>query len=93
MRTYYVYFMGSTNSNVIYIGVTNNLERRVYEHKTGTIEGFTKRYKCTKLLYFEDCPSISLAIDREKELKGWSRAKKENLIDSFNSARNDMAVF
>ena len=88
---YWVYIMGSDNGNAIYIGVTNNLDRRVWEHKEGRIEGFTKRYRCHKLLYFEEFADIRYAIAREKQLKRWGRDKKESLIASINPDRDDLA--
>jgi len=83
MKHYFVYIM-TNRSGTLYVGVTNNLERRVLEHKRGEIHGFTQRYKITKLIYFEDTNDISEAINREKELKGWLRSKKIALIESIN---------
>lgn len=71
-HTSHVYIMAS-KSGTIYVGVTNNIERRVYEHKTGFNEGFTKKYACKKLVYYEEFGDIGEAILREKEIKGWSR--------------------
>jgi putative endonuclease len=83
MKTYYVYII--TNSKkTLYIGVTNNLERRVYEHKNKLIEGFSKKYYLYKLVYFESCNNINDAIKREKQLKNWHREWKLNLIESMN---------
>ena len=76
----------------LYIGVTNNLERRIAEHKSHSIEGFTAHYNCDKLLYYEDTPSIDEAVAREKQLKKWSRNKKEMLIDSLNPNRTDLST-
>jgi len=67
-----------------YIGVTNNLIRRVYEHKNKLIEGFTKKYNINKLVYYESCDSINYAIQREKEIKRWRREKKDKLVNSKN---------
>jgi putative endonuclease len=75
MKDYYVYILSNT-SKTLYIGVTNNLERRVYEHKNKLIDGFTKKYNLTKLVYFETTTDIKAAIYREKQLKGWLRSKK-----------------
>lgn len=83
--------MGCDNGKAIYIGVTNNLTRRVREHKEGLIDGFTKRYHCHKLLYFEEYTEIKYAIAREKQLKRWGRDKKELLIASMNPDRDDLA--
>ncbi len=70
MKHYYVYIMAS-RSRTIYVGVTNNLERRVDEHKNHLIEGFTKKYKCTRLVYLEETHDVNAALAREKEIKGW----------------------
>lgn len=74
----------SSFSGVLYIGVTNNLKRRVYEHKQELVEGFSKKYKCKKLIYFEEYQNINLAIARKKQLKKWRREKKEWLIKKLN---------
>ena len=87
---YWVYIMGSDNGKVIYIGVTNDLDRRVHEHKAGLIDGFTKRYRCHNLLYFEEYGDIRNAIAREKQLKGWVRNRKEELIATINPERKDL---
>jgi len=76
--------MTNKNRNVLYLGVTNDLERRVYEHTTGEHKGFTKRYNCHYLVYYEHFTDIEQAIDREKEIKKWRREKKDKLIVSFN---------
>jgi putative endonuclease len=76
--------MANQYNAVLYIGVTNNLERRVAKHKAGTHDGFTRKYSINKLLYFETSPSITSAIEREKQLKGGSRAKKLALIQELN---------
>ncbi len=90
MQSYYVYIMAS-NSEVLYIGVTNDLARRVSEHKQKLIDGFTKRYNCTKLVYYEDYSDINQAIAREKYLKGKSRKFKEELINSKNRFWKDLS--
>lgn len=77
---------------VIYTGVTNDLYRRYLEHKNGIIKGFTEKYKCHELIYYEEFKSIEDAIAREKELKGWTRIKKDMLIKSFNPSLRDLAV-
>jgi putative endonuclease len=82
-RSYYVYIMASP-SGVLYIGVTNNIVRRVNEHKNRTIQGFTSRYNVTLLVHCEETPDIRDAIEREKQLKGWTRARKVALIESTN---------
>ncbi len=82
--TYYVYILTSLNNRVMYIGVTNNLQRRLYEHKNGLIDGFTKKYHVHKLVYFESCGEVLDAIAREKQLKGWTRKRKNALVESAN---------
>ncbi len=86
MRTqvYYVYILTNTYHNVLYTGVTNDLERRCYEHKRKKIKGFTQKYNVDKLIYFERFDSIDSAIEREKQIKGFSRGKKLTLINQFN---------
>ena len=90
MKTYFVYIL-SNNSKTLYIGVTNNLERRIYEHKNKLIEGFTKKYNLTKLVFYEMFGDVTLAIAREKQLKGWLRKKKIELIESVNPEWKDLA--
>jgi len=81
----------SNNSRTLYIGVTDNLTRRVYEHKNKLLEGFTKRYNLTKLVYYETTNDINAAIRREKQLKNWHREWKINLIESINKEWRDLA--
>lgn len=81
---YYVYIMTNKSNRVLYVGVTNNIERRVSEHRTGQTEGFTKQYHITKLVYAETFNDIDAAIRREKQIKGWVRSKKIELINSIN---------
>ncbi|OGL30808.1 excinuclease ABC subunit C [Candidatus Saccharibacteria bacterium RIFCSPHIGHO2_02_FULL_47_12] len=92
MNTYYVYIMSNPRRTVLYIGMTNSLERRVAEHKSHKVKGFTDRYNCTELVYFEDVPSVKEAIAREKQLKKWSRSKKETLISTLNPERLDLST-
>jgi len=92
MREYYVYILTNAARSVLYVGVTNNLQRRLYEHKNSFKDGFTKKYKCTYLLYFETTNDVEAAILREKQIKKWSRAKKEALIDTINKAREDLSA-
>ena len=87
---YWIYIMGSDYGKAMYIGVTNDLLRRVREHKSDMIDGFTKRYRCHKLLYYEQYPHIMNAIAREKQLKGWNRQKKRMLIEAFNPGFEDL---
>jgi putative endonuclease len=74
----------TNKSRTLYTGVTNNLERRVYEHKHKLLPGFTNKYNITKLVYYEAGDNVSVAIAREKQIKGWLRAKKIALIESVN---------
>ena len=82
--SYYVYIMTNAYKSVVYVGVTNNLARRVWEHEKGKIQGFTQKYNCKYLVFFEQYDDINQAIHREKEIKKWSRKKKEQLISKFN---------
>ena len=84
MRTYYIYIVTNKNNSVLYIGVTSDLEGRIHDHRERLLESFTKRYQCTKLLYYEDYPDPQSAIAREKQLKGWRREKKVALIQKMN---------
>ena len=90
VKTYYVYMM-TNKTRTIYTGVTNNLERRVVEHKCKLIPGFTSRYNLTRLVYFEVFGDIRAAIQREKQIKGWLRAKKVALIIAGNPAWRDLS--
>ena len=82
---YYVYIMSSTSNYTIYTGVTNNLVRRVYEHRTGADpDGFTTKYAVKKLVYYESTHDVLSAIEREKQIKSWSRKKKNTLIAGIN---------
>jgi putative endonuclease len=83
-RMYYVYIITNSNRTTFYIGVTNNLERRLFEHKNELVEGFSKKYKLTNLVYFEETDDVKAAILREKQLKNWHRDWKLNLIKSVN---------
>ena len=91
-NTFYIYIMSSHNDSTLYIGVTNDIERRVQEHKSGDIPGFTQKYNCTKLVYFEEYSDICQAIEREKKLKKWRREKKDWLIRSLNPEMKDIAI-
>jgi len=90
MSTYYVYIM-TNRSKTLYTGVTNDLERRVFEHKHHLVEGFTKRYNITKLVYYEETNDVREAISREKQIKGWLRRKKIALIESANPEWTDLS--
>jgi putative endonuclease len=82
--------MTNKYDKVLYVGVTNDLVRRVYEHKNKFLKGFTSRYNVTKLIYFEDYEDINQAIDREKQIKGWLRRTKIELIEEFNPEYKDL---
>ena len=81
---YYIYILSNKYNNVLYTGVTNNLVKRVYEHKSKLVEGFTKTYNVDKLVYYEISEEVIVAIEREKQIKGFKRQKKIDLIDNFN---------
>ena len=89
-NTYYIYIMSSPNNSTLYIGVTNDIERRIQEHKSGLIPGFTQKYNCCKLVYYEQYSDINQAIEREKKLKKWRREKKEWLIKTMNPELQDL---
>ena len=89
-KRYYVYFLTNWNNKVLYVGVTNNLKRRVYEHKNQLVEGFTKKYHVHKLVYYEVGVDIEGAILREKQIKAGSRQKKIDLITKFNLDWKDL---
>ena len=87
----YVYIL-SNRVRTLYIGVTRDLERRLYEHKCKLVDGFTKKYNVTWLVYYESTDNPEAAIAREKELKGWRRAKKIKLIESLNPQWRDLSL-
>ena len=89
-KQYCVYIMTNTHNRVLYTGVTNNLKRRVYEHKSGLGGSFTKRYNAVKLVYYEYGSSVNSALLREKQIKGGSRQKKVDLINSMNPTWKDL---
>jgi putative endonuclease len=84
IHSYFVYILTNAHHSVLYTGVTNDLERRCYEHKQKKIKGFTQKYNVDKLVYFENFDIVELAIAREKQIKGYSKVKKIALIDQFN---------
>lgn len=90
-KQFYVYILTNRNNNVLYTGVTNNLPRRVYEHKNKLIEGFTKKYHVDKLVYYEAYADSLNAVTREKQIKSGSRAKKIRLIESMNKEWDDLS--
>ena len=83
-KQYYIYILTNKSNRVLYIGMTNNLERRMFEHKNKLIDGFSKRYNLSKLVYYEATEDVNSAIKREKQLKNWHRDWKINLINNFN---------
>ena len=89
-KTFYVYIMAS-KTGTLYVGVTNNIKRRVYEHKHHLIPGFTDKYRIERLLYVETANDPLSAIKREKQIKAWRREKKVSLIDSINPQWNDLS--
>ena len=91
MHEYYVYIMAS-RGRTLYVGVTNDLVRRVFEHKEGLTAGFTAKYKITKLVYFEDTSGVRTAVEREKQLKAWRRSKKVALVESANLEWKDLSL-
>ena len=90
-NTFYVYILTNWNNDVMYIGVTNHLERRLNEHRSGMIEGFTQKYHVHKLVYYETTSDVKAALTREKQLKKWSRAKKNELVRMMNPQWEDLA--
>lgn len=91
MNEYFVYILSNKYHNVLYTGVTNNIIKRVYEHKTKVHTGFTSRYNCTVLLWYEKFSDVNVAISREKQLKNWKRVWKNELIEKSNPNWNDLA--
>ena len=89
---YYVYFLTNRTNSVLYVGVTNNLQRRLYEHKNELADGFTKRYHVHKLVYFETTTDVRATIAREKQIKSWSRARKNALIETMNPKWEDLSL-
>jgi len=89
-RTFHVYFMAS-ESCVLYLGVTGQLSKRVYQHQQKLIRGFTRKYNCTKLVWFEPHATARAAISREKEIKRWNRAKKIAILESLNPDWTDLS--
>ncbi len=90
-KHYYVYLLTNWNNKVMYVGITNDLVRRLYEHKNKLVSGFTKKYNVHKLVYFEETSDVISALAREKEIKKWRREKKNNLVLSVNPGWNDLS--
>ena len=86
----YVYLLANKHNNVLYTGVTSDLIRRVYEHKNKLVKGFTQKYNVDRLVYYEVCANIVVAIERKKQIKAWSRKKKDDLINALNPEWDDL---
>ncbi len=91
MPRFYVYLLTNYNNKVMYVGMTNDLKRRVYEHKTKQLAGFTEKYNVSKLVYFEETSDVHAAITREKEIKKWRREKKNQLVVTTNPEWKDLS--
>ena len=89
---YYVYILSNWDDSVLYIGVTGNLPRRLYEHRNHLVDGFSSKYNTEKLVYFEETTDVYSAISREKQLKGWTRKKKNDLISKTNPEWKDLSA-
>jgi len=89
---YFVYMVASNKNEALYIGVTNDLPRRVWEHRQGEVPGFTTKYHCSRLVYFESCGDVRSAIEREKQFKRWRREKKDKLVATMNPNWDDLAA-
>jgi putative endonuclease len=91
-KNYFVYLLTNWNNEVMYVGMTNNLERRIYEHKNKLLKGFTEKYNVNKLVYFEQTEDVSASIAREKEIKKWRREKKNKLVNLMNPDWEDLSL-
>jgi len=91
MKMFYLYIVSNRKHGVLYTGITNDLERRVYEHKQKHIPGFTSKYNLTKLVFFEETHDVNAVIAREKQIKGWINRKKISLIESINPHWKDLS--
>jgi putative endonuclease len=91
VKSYWVYIM-TGRTRTLYVGVTNDIQRRDYEHKNKLVPGFTSKYRLDRLVYFEQHADIREAIDREKQIKSWRREKKETLIDDLNPKWRDLSL-
>ena len=90
-KTYYVYLLTNWNNQVMYVGVTNDLRRRIYEHQNKLVKGFTQKYNVNKLVYYEQTSDVFGALTREKEIKKWRREKKNALVAQLNPRWNDLS--
>lgn len=88
---YFVYLLTNQNNKVMYVGVTSNLQRRIYEHKQKQIKGFTQKYNVSRLVYFEETSDVTAAIEREKQIKKWRREKKNDLVNTINPEWKDLS--
>jgi len=91
-KTYYVYILASKRNGTLYVGVTDNLKRRIYEHKNNLIKGFTQKYNIHNLVYYEETNDVKIAIEREKNLKNWKRKWKLELIEKENPQWKDLSL-
>lgn len=89
---YYVYLLTNSNNKVMYVGMTNDLKRRIYEHKNNLLRGFTQKYSIHKLVYFVETVDVLAALEREKEIKKWRREKKNNLVVTKNPGWQDLST-
>jgi putative endonuclease len=92
MKTYYVYMMTNKSRVVLYTGVTSDLARRVWQHQHSEVDGFTNDYRINRLVYYQDTSDVISAIAREKEIKGWRRSKKNELVESLNPRWRDLSA-
>jgi putative endonuclease len=92
VKSFFVYMMTNRARTVLYTGITNSLVRRVWQHQQGEVGGFAKRYNCNRLVYYEEFNDPRDAISREKEIKGWTRAKKNALVETKNRRRADLSA-
>jgi putative endonuclease len=90
-KTYYVYLLTNWNNKVMYVGMTNDLQRRIVEHKKKSVKGFTEKYNVNKLVYYEQTSDVEVALNREKEIKKWRREKKDSLVENTNLLWRDLS--
>ena len=90
MQMYYLYILTNKSGSVMYIGMTNDLTRRIHEHRMALVDGFTKRYHVHKLVYVEEYLDPNEAVARERQLKGWTRMKKNHLVETMNPTWDDL---
>ena len=91
-RQYYIYILTNWNDSAMYVGMTNDLQRRIYEHKNKLVAGFTQKYGISKLVHYETTNDVQAAIAREKEIKKWRRDKKNNLVMQHNPSLEDLSL-